>query len=222
MNFGELIQAAWREFGYQGVGPSNPTSTVLKERRAIDWVQQAHADIQKLWHDWDFLWAEGQFSAVADQRDYTKPTAVNFYEEDTFRIGDDKLQPVSFIDYRRDRSVYDSDVTGRPEAFVILPNRSVRFLPTPDQAYTIDYEYYRTPLVLSGTSDSPLIPLQFHDVIIWRAKMLFAQFEDAPAELQNAAQLYSEALTRLQAAQLPAYDKMHGRASGVDFVVRPE
>lgn len=220
MTFLELVQRVWREVGYQGVGPADVTPTALQERRVVDWVQQAHADIQSKWADWKFLWVEGTVTTVDGTEDYAGPANLAVWEEDTVRIGDVELEFIPFADYRRDRPVYTT--TGRPHSFTILPNNSVRLMPTPNAEYTIDFDYYRKPKVLSGNADTPLIPVDYHDTIVWLAKVLWAQFDEAAEQGQAAGGLFEAAMKRLQNDQLPSRDNHNRRQSGVDIMVVPQ
>lgn len=220
MNYLTLVQRVWREVGYQGSGPASVNPSRPMELRVIDWVRQAHDDIQNGWSDWNFLWGSDSITTVADTADYSGPTTLGLWSEDTVRIGDEILSFIPHADYRRDPIVYVNQ--DQPVEFTLLPNKQIRLLPTPDAAYTVNFEYYRTPLQLDTDTDEPLIPEEFQDAIIWRAKMFWAQYEEAMEQLQFASAAYQEAMIRLQNDQLPGVNKHHKRLSGVDIVVSPQ
>ena len=221
MTFLELCKRLRQETGYQGTGPVTVVGQQGDLKRIVEWVNQAYLDIQNKWQDWRWLWTEGQQATTADVADYAPPADLAVYSEDTLRIGDESLCYVTFQHYRRDRERYDEMTPGRPWSFTILPNRSLRLFPTPDAAYNVDYEYFRAPVPLVENADEPLMPARYHEVIIHRARVYWAAFENAPSELQVADALFSEAMTRLEASELISQEMPHGRTTGIDIVVRP-
>ena len=127
-----------------------------------------------------------------------------------------------FERYRRDRAAWDTLSTGEPEAFTILPNRTLRLFPTPDAAHAIAFEYYKGGVRLVGNADVPLLPERFHEVIIVRGRIYWATFENAQAELQVASALYGELMLQLEASETQSFENSHGKLAGNDILVRPE
>jgi len=104
--------------------------------------------------------------------------------------------------------------------------------PTPNAATTVSAEYWRTPVVMStilagettADSNTSAIPARFHKIIIARAKMFYAENEDAPEIMVGSLSEFEDLLNQLEADQLPS-QKNRRFSSAQDmfnFVVRPE
>ena len=115
----------------------------------------------------------------------------------------------------------DSDV---PEVFSIKPDNNLDLYPTPNAATVVSGEYWATPTVLSVDGDVSAIPARFHKIIIARAKMYYAENEDAPEIMVGSLAEFEDLLNQLEADQLPR-QKNRRFSSAQDmfnFVVRPE
>lgn len=222
MNYLQLAQRLRQETGTAGSGPITVVDQTGEYLRLLNWVNAAYAEIQNKWMDWRFLWAESTVSLVAATRDYTLASGCVMPNEDSFYIAGEKLQYVHFDDYRRDRDSYDDQPADVPTAFTILPNEQVRFFPTPAAVGTVNYEYQQGGVQLAANGDLPLIPARYHLAIIYRAKMLWAEFENASIEMQAAAQSYNIWMLALEANQLPSREFAHGRVEGADIRVVAE
>ena len=58
--FLELTQDLHRESGAAGSAPSTVVGQTGEAQRLVKWIQRADLQIQKLWHDWEFLWSTGR------------------------------------------------------------------------------------------------------------------------------------------------------------------
>ena len=76
--------------------------------------------------------------------------------------------------------------------------------PTPDATTAISFEYFATPTALAADSDVSAIPPRFHKIIIARAKIYYAENEDAPEILSGALTEFEDLLDKLEADQLPS------------------
>lgn len=222
MNFLQLCQRVRQECGIAGTGPAAVTGQTGDYKRVVDWVNAAYKDIQNKWTDWKFLWAESTITLVNGTRDYTLAADCGTLNEKSLYISTDRLTYIPFKEYSEARDAWDSQ-SGTPTEFTILPNGKIRFFPTPNASGTVSYEYWKAAVEMSATTDSPLIPEEFHDTIWWRAKWYWAVYDEAELEAQGAAMLYDQALRRLEARQLPASrEDAHSRSEGVEIVVRVE
>lgn len=217
MNFLQLVQQLMHETGTHGqiANVADPATDELD--RLVKWIQRADREICNRWQDWRFLWTTGTFTTSMAVAVYTAPADLRIYHEDSFYNGETRLLPVHHDDYRRSQRLVTD--TGEPDSFVIQPDRSVRFLPTPDDAYTIDYEYQKRHSDLTANTNTPVIPTHFHDVIVMRARMYWASYEEAQLEYTQAATDFAEWMLRLEAEQLPNFENAHGRSEGIDIVV---
>ena len=235
--FLQLTQDLRRECSVAGDGPSSVIGQINEYARLIEWIQQGHEEIQSKWFNWRFLWAEGSFSTIASQGSYDLTDATSMggsgnviddfasmakYNPGSGRTGSKmwisgttQLDHIPWSDY--DHSAYTA--TGKPHAFTIKPNGSIALLPAPDAAYPITFEYYKTPAVLAADNDVSPIPPRFHAVIVARAMIYYANYEDA-AELKTAGlERYKEILDQLEADQLDSSSE-YRHSTNNDFVIQ--
>lgn len=223
MNFLQLSQRLRQETGTAGTGPVTVIAQTGEYKRLVDWINMAYAEIQNRWMDWRFLWAEATVTMVISQRDYTLNAECVMPNEDSFYIAGEKLTYVSWDDYRRERDTYDSITAGTPEFFTIMPNESVRVFPTPAASGAVlNYEYQKGGQQLTLDASSPLIPARYQLAIVFKAKMYWAEFENAELEYKTAQQNFNVWMLALEANQLPSREFAHGRVEGSDIVVTPE
>ena len=76
--------------------------------------------------------------------------------------------------------------------------------PTPDSATAMSAEYWKTPTLLSSASDVSAIPVRFHRIIICRAKIYYAEQNDAPEIMSASVAEFSDLLDKLESDQLPS------------------
>ena len=224
MNFLELVQDLRRETGTAGNGPATVEGQTGDYARLVNWIAQAYVEIQNKWTDWKFLWKESSLSvgpAVSGNPIYSLAADCSTLSEDTLRIGDDELEFVPYDDYAKARSLFEGSGSGQPYQYTIRPDGRIRLFPSPDAAYTISYEYHRSAFRLASNTDVPAFKSEHDEAIIWRAKMYWAEFEEAREQYQTALTNFNLAMLRLEARYLPAPRVAHGRASGTHFVVRP-
>lgn len=223
MNFLELAVRLREETGTSGTGPITVANQVGEYKRLVNWVNQAYLDVQNKWMDWRFLWKESTVTMVITTSDYSLAADCVMPNEDSFYIDGNKLDPIDFDTYRRDRGAFDDMGTGTPQYFTIMPNEKIRVFPTPAATGAVlNYEYQRGGLQMSGNTDLPVIPARYHDVILWKAVMMWAAFENADVELKVGQFNYDAAMLRLEANQLPSREFAHGRVQGAEIVVCTE
>jgi hypothetical protein len=75
--------------------------------------------------------------------------------------------------------------------------------PTPDSTTAISSEYWATPTELSASTDVSVIPVRFHRIIIARAKIYYAEQNDASEVLSGSIAEFTDLLLKLESDQLP-------------------
>ena len=78
--------------------------------------------------------------------------------------------------------------------------------------------------ILAANGDVSAIPPRFHKIIIARAKMYYAENEDAPEIMAGALAEFEDLLDKLESDQLPRQkNRRFSSAQNLDnFVVRTE
>ena len=204
----ELCQDMARDVGIPGTGPSSVSSTIEEEADVSRYIKDADQDIQSMWFNWDFLWTEYSTTTVASTSTITSPTLLAQWNIDSvvYNPTAENWQPLQFIPWLeyRDDYKYGTVVTGTPEYFTVKPNNVIDMYPTPDAATTLTAEYWATPTVLSANTDETVIPVRFQRIIICRAKIYYAEQNDASEVLSGAITEFTDLLGKLEADQLPS------------------
>ena len=236
----ELCQDMARDVGIPGTGPSTVESTSglsEEEISVIRYIKQADLDIQSRWLDWNYLWQVATLTSVTGTATLSLATnTANGFPTDvgTWRLGSVVWDPTSesyqALEYEpwneyRDNYKYgtvDSDI---PEVFSIHPTaNTLDFYPTPSSNTTIRAEYWQTPTELSTNAQISAIPPRFHRIIIARAKMYYAENEDAPEIMAGSLSEFEDLLDKLEADQLQRQKnrRMSSAQDPFNFVVRTE
>jgi len=210
--FLELVQDLHAEVGAAGVAPTTVVNQTGEAKRLVNWIKRADQQVKRLYENWKFLRAEYSQATTATVNTLAKPAALKFWdvssEKNTFKClynGDtDKslIDVVEFDDVKDE--ILDTD-SGPPDRIIIMPDNSLLIEPTPDAAHTIYADYYVTAesTILANNSDVSVIPEEFHDVILARAMIFYANYENAPEIKTQGTELYTEVLARLENSQLP-------------------
>lgn len=225
--FLQLAQRVRQETGTAGTGPVTVLNQKAQLAQIVSWTAQAYMDVCNKWHDMDFFWAEGEVTVSANTRDYTPPNDMRLLNEDSvYLFGGDisenglKLDYVEYDVYRRNKTFNDNSST--PSYFTQLPNGVIRLLPTPDENYSLHFEYWKAPLPLTENTSLPVFHEAHDDCIIWRACWYWAMFNEAIQEAAAFNYSFEQAMLRLESRYLPASQGYHARSQGVELVVRTE
>ena len=216
MNLLQLVNQTRVECGVSGPTLASAQNLTGESARILAWVQQAWIDVQTSKEDWLFLREPFEFNTVAQQWEYTPANAglTNFgnWKRDSFRASsvnnlyrDEQL--MNYMDWTTYRNLYRyanmRNTYARPVVVSITPNKDLAFGSTPDQAYTVNGEYYTQPVTLSADTDIPGIPDRFQMIIVYRAMMYYAGYESAPEVLSRGDYEYRRLYSRMEIDQLP-------------------
>ena len=221
MNFLELCQNMARESGIS----RNMTSVSGQTGRLADvvsWVNQAWRSIQNLHPNWNFMRApftvamtaaDGLYLAsdCTDVRAGAPISRFGAWINNSLRIyrtsdGASQTTPLPYLEYDEFDLQYQmaTVANGRPVCFSVRPYDNALLIgPTPDDAFTVRGEFYRSAGTLTADGDVPEMPAQFHWAIVWRAIELYAINEESAPLIVTARSELSEIMGRLEANQLP-------------------
>ncbi len=221
--FLQLSQYVHRECGLAGNGPSEVSAQTGQLRNIVKWVADADEQIQSLYNDWDFLWAQFQTNTIATVATYTAPSDIGLWNQDSFFLDytTDTHQRLNVLDYQTwYRTIRQGTRTNaKPTIVVVLPNKNLILDRPPDAVYSLTADYWKRPTRMTVNASTSLIPAQFERVIITRAKM-FVFDDTGDREQYNAsAAEFQAAMRMLEADQLSSqtYKAMSGY---VDMQVR--
>ena len=228
MTFLELCQTVRQEVGVSGTGPTTVLSQEGQLKVIVDFVAASDFEIQILWEDWDFLWAQYSSTLATGVKEpvLQKPTDLGTWDTRSFYLNyttDDSthLTPFSYVDWRTDfRQGTQTNTT--PSYAVVQPDQNIFVDPPPDGAFTITADYWKTPTLMAANATVSPIPVQFHRIIIARAKTMWAEREEAPDILISASAEYADILDKLESSQLPAQKGRRLASNDQELVIQPQ
>lgn len=105
---------------------------------------------------------------------------------------DSDLRKLRFVEWSKWTEFQQiSHALGRPELFTTTPDGDWAFWPKLDKQYLLKLSYSISPGELSLYSDEPTnLPTQYHYGIVWRAVMLWAQYDNRPQDEIRAFKNY--------------------------------
>jgi hypothetical protein len=202
----ELVDDLHYSVGAAGTAPAAVTGLTGEARRLALWIQQADDYVQSLWVNWKYLRQEYSTPTISGIATAAAPANLKYWDYKTFRIilpGETDKNPFQASEYDKAKmDILDTD-PDVPWRAIIMPDNSILFETVPDDAYTIEADYYDKPTLLAANSDVSLIPEEYHQVILGRAMILYSNFESAPEIKDQGEEIYIEQLARLENDQLP-------------------
>ncbi len=218
----ELSQALARESGtVSGTNPTAVSGQVGRLLKIVEWIVEADVAIQNLHTGW--LWKQKTFSgtttassakyaptsfSITDLREWLRDDLETGYQPHTIYLtatGVSDERPLREITWQQWRSTYGrgSQTNNYPTVYAISPAREFCLGAIPDATYTVQGEYAQNAVRMTADGDTPGMPEEFHDVIVWRALMMLAEFDEARDQRTTAVLKYNELLEDLQHSQLP-------------------
>lgn len=194
--------------------------------RAWEWVQNQHPS-------WNFMRKSNVFVLTSGLRQYLLSQIqaiipdyygfIPFWSESNtpyFLMYDSGFSPVNqrpdyifpFVEYQEWRGFWDRGprpANGQPNRMTEQPNKTLEFDPTPaaapsGSAWGIKFDYRIVNQVLSNQSDVPILPAEFHDLIVWVAVRFVCETRMNSGPLYQAAlQQIDEYMAKLVARYTP-------------------
>ena len=213
--------AKFRELvGISGSGPATVVGQVGMNKKIAIWVADADELIQRKWEDWKFLLNPKQIiTATAGTTTFTlaalSVTDLARWRETSF-VRDPgtanylKLSyDIPYEEYFVSEMYLGAAVTGSIERVIIRSSdNAVIFYPTPTADTTIWAAYYKAVTRMTLDTSTTLIPKRFEDVILYRAKMFYAEHLEDGSLYESAQADYNEIIMKLEANQLVGFKGM--------------
>ena len=193
--------------------------------KLITWIADADIDINNEWSDWGFLHASFSDETILATKDITAPTDLGLWDKDSFYLdySSATYQKLKYLDYFIWRDSYRNGVktNDKPDFIIIKPDLDLILEPPPNDVYTITADYYKTATRMSDNSDVSLIPTRYDRIIIARAKIYYAEHEDASEVMQGAVNEYNDLMKKLQSIYLRGFES-NTKAHDDDMAVTVE
>jgi len=208
MNFLQLCQKTQQYSGIQGFIAST-TNLVPGSQEAllVETVRSAWVEIQNFRKDFKFLRDEVTLGLLVSQQEYSEEDIfgttgkVSSWKTDRFLY---KSSPLRYIPYDRWVLRSSQDTPAEPGVFTIRPGTTNLIFNAVDTEYDVVLQYYKTPQILSVNNDVPLLPVQFHYLIIFGAVLETASFLGDLITYQRFATKYSQLLGQLLRSEVPS------------------
>ena len=141
-----------------------------------DAINSAVRHINQEEFEWPWNHVEASEVLLADEARYSYPYDAKTINMNTFRIKRDadlnvdtiKLKILSYEEYldKYADMEYNSNLSSTPRYVVRTPSRELMFIPTPDKAYEVIYEYFTSSYDLQKADDVPTTPEQYRHVVV--------------------------------------------------------
>ena len=221
----ELCQKVRQEVGVTGTGPTAVTSQTGMLQKIVNWVADADVEIQSRWFDWRFLWKQFSDSTIVGTKDVSAPSDLGTWDEDSFYLDytASTYRKMAVMDYRSWRDNYrnGTKTNAKPGWIIVRPDDAIILEPPPDAVYTLTADYWKAPTRMSANTSTTPIPTNYERIIVARAKIYYAEHENAPEVLIGATTEYNDLLDKMEAKYLDG-QKSRRLARNENLVVRPE
>lgn len=211
MNFLQLCQRTRAESSISGEGPTNVSGQTGMYGKIVNWVKQAHEEIQLMEAQWRFDWLDHEDQLVAGKASYSPSSDWGLLVKQWIRDGayvyrtedgpNSKHWPM-WIDWREYQRLQQQGVNGLPVYWTEGPDKKLYFYPSPDRPLNFYGEYYAKPEVLTGNTDTPRMPEEYHMAIVWRAVMFCANDIEDAARYVVAKENYMNLLMKMRTTEL--------------------
>jgi len=221
MNFLQLCQRVASECSTSLTGPSDTTSQSGRLGQIVKWTNSGWMDLQTKYDDWKFMRSSFTVNTTASDGKYaytdctdvaagTAISAFRMWELETFKIyltsaGSDTETDLTYLDYPDwyQRWNIGAQTDSYPGWFTTDHDRAILLAPKPDGIYTLRGEYIKAATELSGDSDTPELPEEFHMAIVYRAMMKYGRYNGAPEVFADGQAEYTRMLREMGRTQRP-------------------
>lgn len=217
MNFLQLVQRLASESG--AGSPSTVVGQTGNNLRLVNWTNAAWMDIQSAHQDWNWLRTSlTPFATVAGQTTYS-PTAApmsltdfGMWDRDSFRVYETAagIGSETFLTYRpydiwRNTYLIGAlrSTTSRPDTVTVTPDNSLGFGPITAAGYSIVGDYFKLPSEMAADATTPILPVQYHMAIVYRAMMFYGAFYSATEVFQRGEAEFNKMMLRMTADRMP-------------------
>lgn len=208
----ELCNKFRQQSGITGSDLASVISQTGMNLKIVNWIKDADNEIQNLWEDWKFLDKEVTINTVSGTDEYSLSalsiTDLNYWEPQHFYIKPgtanySKIEPFDYDEWLSSRFRLGVKSSNQPDRVVIKPDDSLVFIDKPDDAYEIWGKYWARPTLMSANASTSSIPIQFENIIMYKAQMFYALYYEDEYMYARAEKLYMDELVKLEANQLP-------------------
>jgi len=210
-----------------GTGPAAVTEQTGELERIVAWVKNGYIEVQNRHKDW--LWLRSTFTVntvasddtyaygdVTDSRlagvitrfsrwwllDNEGFPNVKIYLTSDGVAGERYLTPLPWAQFR-DLYKRGTQTDNFPVHVTVDPQRNLVLGPKPDAVYTVTGEYQMSAQVLAANGDTPELPSDFHQLLVYEAMKKYGTFRSAPDVLSRGTTEGNKLMRQLEGNQRP-------------------
>lgn len=208
MNYLQLSKEAWVKIGLQGSGPQSVLNQSGIASDVVAWVKDAWLDIQTE-ECWNFLRSDVTTTlAIGTNEIVVDPTVTVKIDVTKGWIDGGRITWLTYSDFVHR---FHAIGNGAPNyATLAADGRTIRFNAKPTVAASIHYLGWKPAVSLAADTDTPVIPAQYHRLIVYRAIMLYAIREEAGGLYNGAKALHDEIMRKMMQTELETVQKAEG------------
>ena len=175
-NYLALVNEVQRRLNEVELSSANFDTAKGSHALSKDAVNSAVRHVNQEEFEWPWNHVEASEVLLADEARYSYPYDAKTINMNTFRIKRNaslnvdtiKLKILSYEEYldKYADMEYNSNLSSTPMYVVRTPSRELMFIPTPDKAYEVIYEYFTSSFDLQKYDDVPTMPEQYRHVIV--------------------------------------------------------
>lgn len=193
MNFLEIVQETNIFSGLQGSIDSVASATGL-QASLVSFVRAAYLDIQNMRDSWAWLLTEGTFQWSDLSTGQVDPTIAR-YTSVTFND-----RPLTFYSYDVWTTITRTP-SDTPGSFTIRPETNGIIISPVISIVTLGYRGFKIPEILTTNTQIPLMPAQFHMLIVYKAAMEMGSLMGNPEIRNENASRYDTLLLQCMRSQ---------------------
>ena len=175
-----------------------------------DSVNSAIRDINQSHFSWPWNHNYDEITLSAGNMRYPLPTNAKYIDFDTVRLQRTttpnvanaiRLTQLSYDEYVQkyiDEEYKAASEGGEPRYVVRSQDNDIIFVPTPDAAYEIKYEYFMYPNDLTNNTDVPTVPFRYRHVIIDGGMYYAYMFRDNMESASVSYRKFEEGMKRMR------------------------
>lgn len=186
MNVGEIALRVKRQFG-------DEAGAQITDADIIRWANDAQREVA---FSNNLLQTTATTAVVSGQDQYTLPPDML-----TLRSVRYRGRQLTFMAQPEAAKLVGSDsvTTGEPTHYSVFANK-IDLYPTPTTADADDLQLYytRQPAILTTTTDTPELPLQYHNRIVEYCIAQAYELDDNPESYQQKMRQFQEGVDRLK------------------------
>jgi hypothetical protein len=188
VNYLQLCQRLARECGVNGTGPAAVAGQTGELARIVNWVQDAWLDIQGD-KKWKFQWESPTLTITAGNSSIAGTIPEDRYDQNAAYLDDGSargrlLDFFPWDEFRHEYRVLNND--DNVTAWTIKPDGTIAFNALVTVNTDVAVERFALPVTLLDDDDIPAAPEDLHMIIVWRAMVKYANFDEAGVQRTTA------------------------------------